>query len=192
MYGTLWNERREIDRIPRSPRMRKPILQFLAGFPIEEEVHTGEIAEHVRVYFNLSEKAASQPTPSTRDRTSQFRRNCGGALSGLKQDGSIERTCRDHYRITEKGLKSLAGDAPAPRIPSGDPKKHKSDLYLNQGGKCVICNGRFGYDDMEVDHIIPRARAGSDIFENLQLLCRQCNRRKGSKPQSEAIGIIRR
>lgn len=182
--------------IPRSQPMRRPILQFLAGFPPEREVYVDEIVEHLRQHFRLTEEAASHlsdPTASSRDRTSRFRRNCGGALSGLKQDGSIERTCDAHYRITEKGRNFLGNGAPtAPSPPDGDYRSHKSLLYRNQDGKCVLCNGQFDYEEMEIDHIMPRSRGGSDAVDNLQLLCRQCNRRKSARSQSEAVGIVRR
>ena len=174
--------------------MRIPILQFLSSFPREREVYVEEIVEdlkkHLREHSNLTEEAASH---------SQFRRNVGGALSGLKQDGRpkkkglIERTCKNHYRITERGREWLGDGAPeTPPPPDGDYRRHKSRLYRNQDGKCVLCNGQFNYENMEIDHITPRSRGGSDAVENLQLLCRQCNRRKSARPQSEAVGIVRR
>lgn len=34
---------------------------------------------------------------------------------------------------------------------------------------------------LEVDHVVPVGLGGGDHFENLQTLCRACNRRKGSR-----------
>ena len=34
---------------------------------------------------------------------------------------------------------------------------------------------------LEVDHIVPFSQGGSDEYENLQILCATCNRKKGSK-----------
>ena len=43
-------------------------------------------------------------------------------------------------------------------------------------GKCQNC-GRV--DNLTIDHIIPISKRGTDNPENLQCLCRRCNRRKG-------------
>lgn len=38
--------------------------------------------------------------------------------------------------------------------------------------------------DLEIDHIEPRARGGRDDLDNLQILCRTHNRKKGTKPDA--------
>ncbi len=53
--------------------------------------------------------------------------------------------------------------------------------YEKQGGICPICNKHFGIDDMEADHIVPWHRGGRTTPDNLQMLCRDCNREKGGK-----------
>lgn len=40
--------------------------------------------------------------------------------------------------------------------------------------KCVNCGSEFA---PEFDHIIPKGKGGEDTFENLRLLCRNCNQR---------------
>ena len=35
--------------------------------------------------------------------------------------------------------------------------------------------------NLELDHIHPESKGGATTYENIQLLCRECNRRKGSK-----------
>lgn len=42
---------------------------------------------------------------------------------------------------------------------------------------CVQCGSG---EDLTVDHIIPRALGGEDKLDNLRVLCRSCNSRKGS------------
>ncbi len=52
----------------------------------------------------------------------------------------------------------------------------KRDLY-----RCQICN-RAGVE-LEVDHIVPLNRGGSDRMDNLQTACRDCNRGKRDRLQ---------
>lgn len=66
-------------------------------------------------------------------------------------------------------------------------------VYLIQrdGIFCPICNVSMtktvkpgdiqGDNMMTIDHIIPKSAGGTDDIENLRLLCRACNAKKGSK-----------
>lgn len=54
-------------------------------------------------------------------------------------------------------------------------------LYDEQGGKCNGC-GLEVERNLEIDHIIPKSKGGSDTRENYQLLCGNCNRIKGNRP----------
>ncbi len=46
---------------------------------------------------------------------------------------------------------------------------------------CVHCGKKFRKGSIEIDHIIPRSKGGSNRPENLQCLCVHCNRSKGNK-----------
>jgi 5-methylcytosine-specific restriction endonuclease McrA len=48
-------------------------------------------------------------------------------------------------------------------------------VFERDGGHCVECGGSF---DLQYDHILPVAHGGATTFENLQLLCAECNRGK--------------
>ena len=58
---------------------------------------------------------------------------------------------------------------------------YKDVLYGLQAGNCNGCCHHFEYQHLEVDHVVPRAKGGPDIDDNLQLLCGSCNRIKGAK-----------
>ena len=49
-------------------------------------------------------------------------------------------------------------------------------LFDSQGGKCKQCDST---ERLEVDHIIPLAKGGSNWPSKLQILCRSCNAKKG-------------
>jgi hypothetical protein len=55
----------------------------------------------------------------------------------------------------------------------------RSAVFKRDGGKCVQC-GYIG-EYIEYDHIIPRSKGGPNTVENIQLLCRKCNLRKGDR-----------
>ncbi|MDR0515567.1 MAG: HNH endonuclease, partial [Fibromonadaceae bacterium] len=47
---------------------------------------------------------------------------------------------------------------------------------------CNGCSHEYLLKDLEIDHIIPKAKGGGDYYENYQLLCGSCNRMKGDRP----------
>ena len=57
----------------------------------------------------------------------------------------------------------------------------KRAAYERQKGKCPKCEKHFDFEEMEGDHIVPWSKGGKTVPENLQMLCRDCNRRKSAK-----------
>ncbi|MDR0926824.1 MAG: HNH endonuclease [Ignavibacteria bacterium] len=57
----------------------------------------------------------------------------------------------------------------------------KERLYKKQNGCCNGCGVEFEIRNLEIDHIIPKAKGGGDYCENYQLLCGSCNRIKGTR-----------
>lgn len=49
----------------------------------------------------------------------------------------------------------------------------------------------FPFRNFEIDHVIPRAKGGSDHVDNQQLLCGACNRAKGTGSHAELIAELR-
>lgn len=57
----------------------------------------------------------------------------------------------------------------------------KLQAYERQNGICSICGVQFQIEEMEGDHITPWSEGGKTDATNCQMLCREDNRRKGSK-----------
>lgn len=57
----------------------------------------------------------------------------------------------------------------------------KRTAYEKQQGICPICKKHFEIEEMEGDHIIPWHDGGKTELDNLQMLCKDCNRRKSGK-----------
>ena len=53
--------------------------------------------------------------------------------------------------------------------------------FERQNGVCGACGKTFGIGEMEADHVTPWSQGGATTAANCQMLCRGCNRRKGSK-----------
>ena len=61
------------------------------------------------------------------------------------------------------------------------PEKIKLAAWERQEHKCAICGKEFDMEFMEGDHITPWRDGGRTVVENCQMLCKECNRRKGAK-----------
>ena len=68
----------------------------------------------------------------------------------------------------------------------------KQLLFGHQNERCDGCLEVFKFKMFEVDHIVPRVKGGTDRFDNLQLLCPPCNRRKGDKSMKEFSAMMLR
>ena len=64
-------------------------------------------------------------------------------------------------------------------------RTHRHRLYGEQEGVCLGCETHFPFRVMDVDHILPRSKGGTDHADNLQLLCSGCNRSKGGRTMAE-------
>ena len=75
-------------------------------------------------------------------------------------------------------------------IPRYNALENRATLYGQQAGYCAGCGTHFELRNLEVDHIIARARGGTDHIGNLQLLCGSCNRIKGDRGMEYLTGRL--
>jgi 5-methylcytosine-specific restriction endonuclease McrA len=87
----------------------------------------------------------------------------------------LQRKRRSEQKLQSARSLMRAEQAGRPTRPtlSSDLKRA---VYERDGGRCVECGETF---DIQYDHILPVSRGGATTLENLQILCAECNRRKG-------------
>lgn len=72
---------------------------------------------------------------------------------------------------------------PRAREVIGEPISADTRLFVwkRDGGLCRNCDST---RNIHFDHIIPRSWGGSSLAENIELLCRECNLKKGARLSS--------
>lgn len=58
--------------------------------------------------------------------------------------------------------------------------KMRFSIYKRDGYRCRKCGISSRYAKLEVDHIIPIAKGGKSVYNNLQTQCHKCNVEKGN------------
>ncbi|SDL74229.1 HNH endonuclease [Nonomuraea maritima] len=58
------------------------------------------------------------------------------------------------------------------------PSNVRVFVFDRDGDRCVLCGA---IQDLTLDHIFPWSLGGEDTVENLRVLCRSCNSRKGAR-----------
>ena len=62
----------------------------------------------------------------------------------------------------------------------------RQNLFLRDHYQCQYCGKRPAVTELNLDHVMPRARGGIDSWENLVVSCRPCNLKKGKRTPREA------
>jgi 5-methylcytosine-specific restriction endonuclease McrA len=70
-------------------------------------------------------------------------------------------------------------------------KFSRENIYARDKGMCQYCGTRVKVSEFEYEHVIPRARGGQTIWENIVVACTPCNQRKGGRTPAEARMFLR-
>lgn len=146
--------------------------------PIEESVGNpavDRVLKGVSRWLHLAEQKWGTPLSV----------NIEHVRSGLMSEAQareIDRENNQRFKHNERIKSDLA------RLMGGKERPTSSDVtrYLafhRQGGQCLYCGDPIDFSNFELDHIVPRAGAGStNRRDNLAAVCEHCNRLKSNTP----------
>ena len=87
----------------------------------------------------------------------------------------VEEERREKIERKRKRMEEVGYGMPTAR--TAVTTKLRLVVFARDGHVCVQCGAQ---PPLELDHIIPVARGGSSELNNLQSLCKPCNRKKGA------------
>ena len=95
-------------------------------------------------------------------------------------------TAKDNRRSGKYSTVTAATFSQRASLLEDDPKaEDKRLLFHNQKSRCVYCGNKYRYDELEIEHMIPKSRGGPDHIRNCQLSCTSCNKAKGTMTDIE-------
>ena len=61
-------------------------------------------------------------------------------------------------------------------------KFSRKNVWIRDEGRCQYCNTLVSIKDFTLDHVVPRTKGGTTVWNNVVTCCSTCNSRKGDKP----------
>ena len=103
--------------------------------------------------------------------------------------GGIKNT-GDRSIIVAKSIIAIRGETKL-RFDRETINTHGNHLLFRRDHHvCAYCGGEFEGIDLTRDHVHPRARGGSNAWENSVTSCKSCNMRKGCRTPEEANMLL--
>ena len=65
-------------------------------------------------------------------------------------------------------------------------KFSRINIYARDKYRCQYCSRKLPIVDLTYDHVVPRAKGGRTVWENIVTACEPCNSRKGNRTPEQA------
>jgi len=66
------------------------------------------------------------------------------------------------------------------------PRFNRTNIYLRDKGACQYCGLKVSKSEFQIEHVVPRAKGGRTVWENVVVACEPCNQRKQDKTPAQA------
>jgi 5-methylcytosine-specific restriction endonuclease McrA len=99
--------------------------------------------------------------------------------------GGVQRATGRQSRIEVHPIIAVRGAIPS-RAWRQAPTLSNPKLFARDRNVCAYCGGRFRFDELTREHIVPTSRGGDDSWMNCITACKSCNGRKGNRMPEEA------
>jgi len=104
------------------------------------------------------------------------------SLNAADLEKEVARLMEDEDVTNKKGIYAYLLDGQEKHLNIRDFRdSEKRTAYEKQAGICAHCRKHFEIGEMDADHITPWHEGGRTTAENCQVLCKECNRRKGGR-----------
>ena len=72
------------------------------------------------------------------------------------------------------------------RVPRRYVRFSRFNIYARDRNRCQYCGRQFPRSELNLDHVVPRSKGGTSVWENVVCSCHRCNRLKGGCTPAEA------
>ena len=102
--------------------------------------------------------------------------------------GGVQRSTGIQSMVRASSIIAIKGKNFVVRHFTHVPTLTKQMLLARDRYVCAYCAERCRFDQLEMEHIVPRSKGGEDSWMNLVAACKACNNRKGNRTP-EAAGM---
>lgn len=104
--------------------------------------------------------------------------------------GGVQRTTGIQSLIRASSIIAIKGKDFIVRNFEQVPTLTKEMLLARDRYVCAYCAQRFRFDQLDMEHIVPRSKGGEDSWMNLVTSCKACNNRKADRtPEAASMNL---
>ena len=135
----------------------------------------------------LLHRGAEIYEPTTDWEYIRFRCNKGYGVSYRNKKGALK-----FNEVFQKAFNAFRANKPWNGFvedihAKGRPPTKKRALVFRDGHACFFCMKEFGYEELTIEHLVPKCHGGGNHMSNLVLACSPCNSEVDIMPVTEKI-----